>query len=312
MSEVVSNKLPGLTISVPLFFDQENNIDFNTLERYLHDICQNKHISAIYSMAYNTRYRMLSDKETLEVNSRISKFVKSYKKTIYVGHPYIFTENSLRKYFNNIKKAEPDGISMLYPERFYEINTPIIKFLKMPNEYGLGTVLHEMKLVSGFDGTLVNWSNNLLEEVFETVPLIAIKEDSKDDEMTIKILSLSSKYNVHCVLAGGGKRRAMQFIDKGLQTWLNGSTMFLPKLIDETYISFINHKATYTQWYLEKIEDPFFKNIVSKVGWHLAHKAALQYFGYGFRYERFPHPMLDEEKYKNCTKTFSQIKAAVY
>ena len=301
----------GLTVSVPLFFDEYGNVDFRTLENYLHDVCENNYISALYSMAYNTRYRMLSHDETLEVNLRISKFVKSYGKKVYVGHPYVFNEQTLRQYFDKLENQAIDGVSMLYPERYFNISSPIIKFLKMPSDYGLGTVLHEMKLVSGFNGSLIDWPIELLKEVFENVPLLAVKEDSKEDTITLEVLKLSKKHNVNCVLAGGGKRRAMKFFGSGLKTWLNGSTMFLPKLMDNVYLAFIDGQTEYIDWYLNNIEDPFFKNVVDKVGWHLAHKAALQYFGYGSRYERFPHPEMSDETYEICEKTFCAIKASI-
>ncbi|MDB9957987.1 hypothetical protein OAD42_02765 [Oceanospirillaceae bacterium] len=306
-----NNSLPGLTISSPLFFNADETIDYDTLGRYLDDVCANQMISAVYSMAYNTRYRMLSDSEVLEVNRFVIRKVKSHGHKVYVGHPYVFTKRSLENYLEEISTEMPDGISMLYPERYYNIDEPIINFLKAPLKFGLNVVLHEMKLISGFNGELVDWPLSLLEKVFEEVPLVAIKEDSKSNAVTYLVLSLSKRYGVHCVLAGGGKIRAQEFIEQGMSTWLNGSTMFIPHLIDKTYSAFVEGDKDYQDWYLGSIEKPFFEDVVATFGWHLAHKAALEYFGYGERYERFPHAELRDEDYENATKTFVKIKNAI-
>lgn len=307
-----NKELPGLTISSPLFFNADETIDYVTLGRYLDDVCANKYISAVYSMAYNTRYRMLNDREVLEVNRFITKRVKSHGHKVYVGHPYIFTRESLDYYLLEIAKDAPDGISMLYPERYYGVDEPLIEFLRAPLKHGLNVVLHEMKLVSGFNGELVDWTLSLLEKVFDEVPLVAIKEDSKSNEVTQLVLDLSKKHRVHCVLAGGGKVRAEEFIRQGMTTWLNGSTMFLPHLIDHTYEAFVGNNQEYKAWYLENIEQPFFKEVVSKYGWHLAHKAALEFFGYGGRFERFPHAELDDLAFNDACQIFQKIKTIAY
>ncbi len=305
------NNQPGLTISSPLFFKHDENIDYETLSRYLSDVCSNKHVAAVYSMAYNTRYRMLTDAEVLEVNRFIIEKVHSEGKKVYVGHPYVFSRESLSIYFEEISKLPVNGVSMLYPERYFGVDEPIIEFLKFPLKYGLKTVLHEMKLVSGFDGELINWPDTLLNRVFNEVDLAAVKEDSKDDQVTDAVLNLCNKHDVHCVLAGGGKIRAERFISKGLKTWLNGSTMFLPNLIDEVYIAFINKDENYKSWYVNNVESPFFNQVVTKYGWHLAHKAALEFFGYGTRLERFPHASMLKSDFEIVKKTLEEIRCSV-
>jgi len=306
-----NNEFSGLTISSPLFFKPDESIDYETLGRYLDDVCANKYISAVYSMAYNTRYRMLSDHELLELNVFIINRVKNNGHKVYVGHPYTFTRDSLNKYLLAISVEEPNGISMLYPERYYGYSDPILEFMSMPITYGLNVVLHEMKMVSGFDGGLMNWPDTLLEEVFDKIPLVAVKEDSKSDEITSKVLELCNFHNVHCVLAGGGKQRAIEFLDQGLETWLNGSTMFLPHLIDQTYEAFTTENKHYQQLYLENIEKPFFDDVVSIYGWHLGHKAALEYFGYGERNERFPHAILPDKAYQDVIPVFQSISSSL-
>lgn len=305
--QINEESLPGLTISSPLFFNKDETINFDALGNYLETLCANRYISAVYSMAYNTRYRMLSDEEVLAVNKFIIKIVKRAGIDVYVGHPYIFSRKSLSAYLEQIADLDVDGVSMLYPERYYRIDEPIIDFLKMPSHFGIKTVFHEMKLVSGFNGELINWPKELLNRVFGEVPLAAVKEDSKDDDVTNFILELCRQHQVHCVLAGGGKVRAEKFFEKGLNTWLNGSTMFLPHLIDRTYLAFMSDDKDYKEWYLRNIEKPFFDEVVSKYGWHISHKAALEFFGFGPRFERFPHAALNDDQFERIKPVFERM-----
>ncbi len=301
----------GLTVSLPLFFNTDESIDYKTLTRYIDDLATQEHISAVYSMAYNTRYKMLNDDELLNLNIRILELTKKNNINCYVGHPYIFDRKRLSIYLERISKYSPAGISMLYPERYFNIDNPILDFLQMPDKYGLKVVLHEMKLVSGFNGELINWPEHLLRKVIQLSCLIGVKEDSKDDKITDIVLHECKKNNVACILAGGGKNRALKFISKGLKTWLNGSTMFCPKVIDTIYPAVLKNQTDVINYYIENIEKPFFDNVVDKYGWHISHKAALEYFGYGKRYERFPHASLPEKDFEQLELVFSNIKNAL-
>ena len=299
---------PGLTISIPLFFNQDESIDYETLARYIQDLGTQQHISAIYSMAYNTRYRMLSEKEVLELNIKVLELAKENSLVCYVGHPYVFDRERLESYLKEISKYKPAGISMLYPERYYGIDQLILEFLEIPAKFGMKSVLHEMKLVSGFNGELINWPQELLRKAIQLDSVIGVKEDSKDDDTAQIVLDECNKKGAACILAGGGKLRALEFVGKGLDTWLNGTTMFYPKAIDIIYPAVMNNDKETVTFYNENIEKPFFDNVVKKYGWHLAHKAALEYFGFGKRFERFPHPVLPEENYEELVNVFDDIK----
>ena len=177
-----------------------------------------------------------------------------------------------------------------------------------PASFGLKSVIHEMKLVSGFNGELIDWPVNLIKTALSLENVIAIKEDSKNDDIAAVVFEECAKQGVTCVLAGGGKRRALKFADKGMQTWLNGTTMFFPQAIDKIYPAIMNQDKTLVSSYCEKIEDPFFKQIATKYGWHLAHKAALEYFGYGTRWERFPHAQLPDSEYSSLAPVFDLLE----
>ncbi len=124
---MIDKKYPGLTVSIPLFFNQDESIDYQTLSKYLKELGAQKHISAIYSMAFNTRYRMLSDEELLNLNKEIIRISKDNGLDCYVGHPYIFDKGRLETYLREIATSKPAGISMLYPELYYNIDKAYIR-----------------------------------------------------------------------------------------------------------------------------------------------------------------------------------------
>ena len=109
---MTEKEYPGLTVSIPLFFNKDESIDFQTLDRYIEDLGTQKHISAVYSMAYNTRYRMLSEEEVYSLNIKILELTKKNDIACYVGHPYIFDrrrlEDYLKEYFATMLKKLRD------------------------------------------------------------------------------------------------------------------------------------------------------------------------------------------------------------
>ena len=302
------NRYPGITLSVPLFFDKRGAIEYDLLDRYMQSLIGQRHIAAVYSMAFNTRYAMLDFDEVIEVNSFILEKAHSLGVSCYVGHPYIVNEKSLGKYLETIAKSNPDAVSMLYPERYYGYDDPILDFLSFPEKFGLKSIIHEMKMVSGFNGELVNWPDRLVRKALNLSSVAGIKEDSKNDEIAYKVLNECSRLGKECILAGGGKKRALAFVAKGLKTWLNGTTMFYPSVIDKIYRAILEQDQEKVDFYCDHIESPFFQNVVSKHGWHLAHKAALEFFGYGVRHERFPHATLTQSEYLDIFPTFEALK----
>lgn len=305
------HEYPGLTVSVPLFFNLDGSVDFETLDRYLKDVCKNDCIYAVYAMAYNTRYRMLSIREVLEVNRFICRATKAHDKKVFVGHPIQASKEELYDYLAEIADESPDGVSMLYPERFFGQADPIIDFVSAPKQFGLEIVVHESKLVSGFDGSLINWPRALIKQLVSELDIKAIKEDSFDDGLSDFIFEQSQIHDFVFILAGGGKQRLLPFLDRGIRTWLNGTTVFLPGFIDETYMGFVSHDSEFIDSYLKKIEKPFFGECVKKFGWHLAHKAALSFFGYGEPVERFPHAQVTKDMLTKVSVCLDGIASAV-
>ena len=304
---MMEEKWTGPVFSVPMFFKGDGSIDTFSLERYLNDCCDSAGISVLYSMAYNTRFAQMTPDEIEFINKLVCNYAKKSGKLAVVGHPLNMAQDQLDLFCERMKDIGADAVSVLYPERYYGIDDTILEFLQAPVRAGLGLMFHEMKLVSGFNGELVDWPLNLISKAMDIEGCIAVKEDSKNDSLSEQIMRLGIEKNINVVLAGGGKRRAQKFLDqKLLFCWLNGSLMLCPRIAGPVSDIFIRGDKEAIADYLEKIEIPFFDNFVSKVGWHVGHKFALHLAGYCDLAERKPMPVIsssDQAKFQPIVKS---------
>lgn len=306
------NTLKGAIFSIPMFFNEDHTVDYKALKNYLTKCLESPGVEVIFAMAYNTRYRQLSYSEIVEVSKLCCQMASSHAKKAIIGHPYTVTNSELLAYCHEVKQYNPYAISVLYPERYYGIKQAVKDFIDTPKQAGIPVLVHEQKLVSGFDGSLINWPEDLLTEVLSDDNVIAVKEDSKDDQITAKTIALSKKYHFDVIVAGGGKRRVRELIkNHGLSCWLNGSLMLFPELAKQVSEGYLNQDAAFMDWYEQKIESPYFDEFISKVGWHVGHKAALHYLGYCQLIERPPMPVLAAVKLDKFKPVLEQIRLNV-
>lgn len=304
------NKLQGSIFSIPMFFKKDKSIDFISLKNYIIKCLDNPGVDVIYAMSYNTRLRQLNFEEIVEVSKLCCELANSFGKKAIVGHPYTITNDEFHNYCQIVKEFNPFAISVLYPERYYAINQPLVDFYSVPKNSGLKVLVHEQKLVSGFDGSLIDWPDNLINEVFKDDNIIAVKEDSKNDIITKKILELSEKSDLNIIVAGGGKIRARKLIkEANLKCWLNGSLMLFPEITDKIVNAYLNDDKNLIEWYEKNIEIPYFDLLIKKVGWHIGHKAALHFLGYCELEERAPMPQMSTEDFNSFKPLLEELKS---
>lgn len=278
--------------SIPIFFKENGDISYECLERYIADLIKCG-ADFIYAMAFNTRYMQLTNDEILHVHKFILDLVKNKDIKIYLGHPYLATKNELDNYFKELQDNSEQiyGISMLYPERFYGDYKIIEEFYDYPKKYGFKTLIHEMKFVSGYNGELIEWPEDLLIKILEKENIVGVKEDSKNDEVTNSLINHFSN-DKHIIVAGHGKKRTLKLCKENNNyfEWLNGSSIVNPKL-GKDFCDKLNKEgpdSAYIKNYIENFEVPFFE-VVKEMGWHMAHKYILSKYDYSI-FERFPLP----------------------
>jgi dihydrodipicolinate synthase/N-acetylneuraminate lyase len=299
--------LKGPVFSIPMFFEKTGEVDYKSLQGYLEEVCSSSGVSAIYSMAYNTRYMQLSFEEVVAVNKLVCQIANHFSVPAIIGHPINLTSNELREYCRVVKAYNPFAISVLYPERYFNIDEQVIEYHSIPNEFGLRLLIHEMKLISGFNGELINWNKSLLSTCMDIPGCIGLKEDSKDDKISSFALELSLDNQQNMILAGGGKRRLIQFLDEGLHCWLNGSLMLHPNATRKITKAIFDRENDMIQHYMNTVETPYFDDFISKVGWHVGHKCALHLAGKCGLYERAPMPTISADEFKKYKSTVLNV-----
>jgi len=286
------SNLNSVVASVPLFFNEDESINYEDLQKYVNIIINEKHAQLLYLMAYNSRINLLSFNEVVQLNQKIREFTKGSDLKYTLCTPYKATNLEVCRF---LEKFDVDddlyGVSLLFPERVYDDFSVITDYFSLPSTFGMQTLMHEMKYVSGKNGSLNDWNIDSLMQIQESCPIIGLKEDSKDDNLTAECLK---RLNVDLILAGGGLTQAANLIRLQPKAWLAGVSLIRPDLAKFEYACLSNNEAEKINFFCSKIEKPFFE-LCSKYGWHCVHKFLLgQVHGFSI-HERRPMAKLSSD-----------------
>ena len=265
-------KLNSVIASVPMFFDESENINFDALDEYFKLVGDQKHTQLFYLMAYNSRINLLNFDEVVDLNKKTREAAIRHSIKYTLCTPYKATNREVEK-FLQLFKPEPAlyGVSMLFPERIYEDFQSIIDYFSIPIAYGMQVLMHEMKFISGKDGTLKDWKIEDLKSIEQQCSVVGIKEDSKNDQLTEAALK---ELKSDIILAGGGVTQTSRFLDKDPTAWLAGVSLIRPDLAQFEHKAVIKKDFKAIDFFVKKIEEPFFE-LCNELGWHCVHKTLL-------------------------------------
>lgn len=266
----MNSSLQGVVHSLPMFFRENGEPDFKALEKYLKLLHSSGETKLIYPMAYNTRVAYLSEQNLIDLHSVVREFCQTEGLQWVVVPPYKASAKMLHSFFEKILTDKNTyAASLLFPERFYEMDDNFIEYFSVSNKFGLKTLIHEMKMVSGLDGSLIDWPTNVITEVINSCKIAGLKEDSKNDN--ISEFALNS-FDIDIIMAGGGVTQINRLIANRPKCWLSGVSLVFPlltkaenKVLEDTMLR---------NTFIENIEKPFF-DLCSKYGWHRVHKGLL-------------------------------------
>ena len=306
------NLKPGPVYSVVTPFNENLEIDFDALEQYI-SYAYESGAQQFYVMGYNSRFHELSWDEIKALNNFVIKTVKSLndENLIIVADPLHCPTKVSLEFTQEAEKNGADLISLIFREKFYSNQQVLEHFKYIDKESSLNILIHEMPFISGLGGHTVNWPVELLDELADFDSITAIKEDAKNDDYSNDVIS-TIKDRVNIVISGGGKRQWLQFADIGCQNWLNGIGVFEPKLAVNFWKAWQQKDLDYCDNMINDVEVPFFSNLVSKYGWHLSIKAALEATGHFKRTERLPMLPISNEEYKKFKLEFEKINFEKY
>lgn len=297
-------KLNSVIASVPVFFDEDENLDYSSLEKYLNIVTQENHTELLYLMAYNSRINLLSNKEVIELNHWISDFAKNNNLMYTLCPPYKATNRTVSEFLENFDNNDLlYGVSLLFPERIYDDFNIVSQYFSIPKSFGMKTLMHEMKYVSGKDGSLTDWTIEALQELQGTGSIIGIKEDSKNDKLTKQCYD---KLSLDLIIAGGGLSQVAALENCKPKTWLAGVSLIRPDLATSEHSALVMERRHHIDYFCQKIERPFFE-LCKKYGWHCVHKYLINSVHGTSPYERQPMSTLDQDGQNIVNKVWFEL-----
>jgi 4-hydroxy-tetrahydrodipicolinate synthase len=305
MYDDLKNKLTGCFYTIFTPFLENDDIDYESLEKYL-TVLYKQGARKFYAMAYNSRYSQLNDKEILELNEFCIKTVKRLDKNniVVVGDPIHGSTKNSAEFAIHAKDTGADLISLIVREKHFEDEQILEHYSQIGNASNMPILVHEMPFLSGYDGKQMHWPKSLITSLPKVPQIIALKEDAHDFEMTKVALSLEP--NIRVVIAGT-KAKLMQYQNLGVQAYLNGISIIDASIGEKFWQAFKKNDKQVTDFILNELEAPFFDNCAAKYGWHRVNKALLQAAGYMHRRDRMPLKHLSDEQFIEVQNIYSQV-----
>jgi 4-hydroxy-tetrahydrodipicolinate synthase len=299
----VKSALDGPVFTVFTGFKKSGEINYEQIEKYLTHLYKSN-VRNFYVMPYNSRYSQLRELEIFEINKFVINTVKGLNKKNFVivsdciHGPTTLSADYGYDAFNN----GADMFASIVREKYFSDEQVLKHYAYLSENLNMPLLVHEMPFLSGYDASIFKWPVSLLKELKNIENVLAIKEDAKNVSYgteVIKILEPEVK-----VVFAGKKRYIAELHKFGLTSYLNGTSIINPKIAMLFWESLKNNDESQLKYILEKIEDPFWDNLVSNFGWHRSNKALLEAAGLMDRYDRLPMVHLDEKDFQTVKEFF--------
>lgn len=309
MYEHLKQGLEGCVYTVFTPFDEQENIDYESLERYLNHLYFGG-ARKFYVMAYNSRYSQLKHSEIMELNEFCIKLLKRLdpENIVVVGDPIHCSTKESTEFAVHAKETGADLISLIVREKYFNDEQILDHFAEVGRNSNMPILVHEMPFLSGYDGTQMHWPHSLFRKLPNIPEIVALKEDAKDFETTCLALELEPRIRV---VIAGRKSTLMQYKPFGAMSYLNGISMLDARIGEAFWQAWKNNDQNTIDFILNQLEAPFFDQCASKYGWHRTNKALLQAAGYMHRRDRMPLKHLNDTEYQEVVTVHNQVAKSI-
>ena len=309
MYDDIKERLVGCVSSVFTPFEESGRVDYEALLKYLTHL-YNTGARKFYVMAYNSRYAQLSFEEIMELNAFVTREMKRLdpQNIVVVGDPIHCTTEVSTEFARHAKDIGADLISLLFQEKYYADDQVLDHFAQVGRDSGMGLLIHEMVMMSGFDASQMQWPDTLFEGLTKIPEVAALKEDAKTFEITCAALALEPRVRI---VISGSKAALMQYREHGARAYLNGISMLDARIGEKFWAAFEARDEDTTRFIIDEIEAPFFAGSIPKYGWHRVNKAFLQAAGFFHRRDLMPLKTISDEEFQDVLQDYEQIKPAV-
>lgn len=305
MYEDLKQALEGCVYTVFTPFDENEQIDYASLERYLTTLYR-QGATKFYVMAYNSRYSQLKHDEILALNEFATRTVKklSAKNVMVVGDPIHCSTRESTEFARHAKDCGADLISLIFREKYFDDEQVLDHFAEVGRDSGMAILVHEMPFLSGYNGTQMHWPVSLFNKLPQIDQIVALKEDAKDFDITCAALALEPRIRV---IIAGRKSVLTDYRNHGAMSYLNGISMLDARIGETFWAAWKSGDEATMRWIIDELEAPFFDRCAAKYGWHRTNKALLQAAGFMHRRDRMPLKHLSDEQYAEVEAVYKLI-----
>lgn len=309
MYDDLKQRLEGCVYTVFTPFDENEDIDYASLEKYLVHLYKGD-ARKFYVMAYNSRYSQLKHAEIMQLNEFCIKTVKKLdpQNLVIVGDPIHCSTKETIEFTKHAKDTGADLVSLIVREKYFNDEQILEHFSEVGSATGMPILVHEMPFLSGYNGTQMHWPHTLFKKLPSIPEIVALKEDAKDFETTCIALELEPRIRV---VIAGRKSTLMQYKPYGAMSYLNGISMLDARIGEAFWKAWKNDDQKTIQFILEKLEAPFFDQCAAKYGWHRTNKALLQAAGFMHRRDRMPLKELNDTEYQEVIAVYKSIQQSI-
>lgn len=309
MYENLKQGLEGCVYTVFTPFDENENIDYASLEKYLTHLYKDG-ARKFYVMAYNSRYSQLKHEEIMQLNEFSIKTVKKLDPAnlVIVGDPIHCSTKETIEFTRHAKDTGADLVSLIVREKYFNDEQILDHFAEVGSATNMAILVHEMPFLSGYDGTQMHWPHSLFKKLPSIPQIVALKEDAKDFETTCLALELEPRIRV---IIAGRKSSLLQYRPYGAMSYLNGISMLDARIGEAFWKAWKQDDQNTIQFILDKLEAPFFNQCAAKYGWHRTNKALLQAAGFMHRRDRMPLKHLNDTEYQEIVDVHKSIQQSI-
>jgi 4-hydroxy-tetrahydrodipicolinate synthase len=306
MFEDVKARLEGCVYTIFTPFNEDESIDFDSLEKYLVTLYRGG-ARKFYAMAYNSRYSQLTDKEIFDLNEYCVKLLKNLNKSnlVIVGDPIHCSTKTSSEFTAHAKDVGADLISLIVREKYFSDEQILEHYASIGRACKFPQLVHEMPFLSGFDGKQMHWPMSLLDSLRKIPQIAALKEDAKNYDITKHALSLQP--DIRVVIAGF-KQSFVQYVEYGAGAYLNGVSIIDARIGELFWSSLINGDNSLTEQIIETVERPFVDKLVKRFGWHQVNKAMLEAAGFMSRRERMPLMHISDDNFFIVKSVYEEVR----
>ena len=116
----LKNRLSGCFYTIFTPFDEDENIDYESIEKYL-TVLYRQGARKFYAMAYNSRYSQLTHPEIMDLNEFCIRTVKRLDQNniVIVGDPIHCSTNETIEFTRHAKENGADLVSLIVREKYF-------------------------------------------------------------------------------------------------------------------------------------------------------------------------------------------------